>query len=543
MTTRKRFLAVTGSLMALALLIGPTGQVYGQVDERTQAEPGQEKPAPAVTARQKSLLNEISNAIHTVAASAEQSVVHIEVIEGTKSQEKSGRSDRNKGDDQDQGDSADKRPSPHNFDQLPPDIQDQLRRFFGGQVPKFFEQPGPSEPMPRRGLGSGIIYDNEGHILTNNHVVQGATNIRVKTTTGRSLVAEVVGTDPLTDVAVIKVKEDGLKPAQFGNSSKMRIGDLVLALGNPFGLDYSVTLGIISAKGRSGLQLGNIYYQNFLQTDAAINPGNSGGPLVNMNGQVIGMSTAIATQTGQYAGVGFAIPIDMARKIANILIAKGKVTRGWLGVSIQNLKPGMAQSFNFPEGKEGVLVEDVKPDSPAADAGFEAGDIIMGIDGKPVRNAIQLQTAVTLTAPGTEVTFNVWRDGKEMKLKTKLGELKESYLRSLTGEEEEGPSGAPRRHTSEELGITYVTPTKDLAKQYNWSRTPEGAMVVKVSPAGEAANLMIRPGDVIESVNNEKISSASDLRDALEKVSKEEGFRMYVRGPRLGGRYVYVQRQ
>lgn len=555
------FGAAIGSFLSLAFVAAPS-TTYAQVDERgsqktsTSVEMEQAgKPLPStksgLTTQQKTILSELSSGIRAVATSTEQSVVHIEVSATSEPRGRTGaRRAPGRTPPGDDDESQDEEQAPGGGQgQLPPDVQDQLRKFFGGQAPKLFEQE-PADPMPRRGLGSGIIYDNKGHILTNNHVVGDATRIMVHTTDGRKLKAEVVGTDPLTDVAVIKVKEDGLKPVEFGDSSKMDVGDLVLALGNPFGLDYSVTMGIISAKGRNKLQLGSIYYQDFLQTDAAINPGNSGGALVNMDGQVIGMNTAIATQTGQYAGVGFAIPSNLAKRIADILIEKGKVVRGWLGVGIDNIKPDMARTFRFPADREGVLVEDVKAGSPAAEAGFQAGDIITKMDGQPVQSATQLQTGVTLTPPGTKVKFQVWRynesseRGKFVDLTAELGELKESYLRGSARGEGDGQSesGSTRRYKSEPLGITYMNITDDLAKQFDWNRTPKGAIVVEVRPGGEASYLSIQPGDLIESINGKSIESAQELQEAFKKLEGQD-FRMYLRGPRSGGRYVFVQQQ
>lgn len=547
MTSRRSW--QVACIMAAGLLAAP---LYGQAEQEERPQQrtgraerrGEKEPGPSLlTERQRTLLGEISSAIHTVANAVERSVVHIEVTDVPKSP-KGGRGGAGRGGDRGGENGEEGAPGQE-------DLREQLRRFFGGQLPPGMEMPDEGSGAPervRRGLGSGIIYDNKGHILTNNHVVGGAERIRVVTTDGREFSADIVGVDPLTDVAVIKVKSTELKPAEFGDSTVVEMGDLCLAVGNPFGLDYSATLGIISAVGRSGLQLGSIYYQDFLQTDAAINPGNSGGPLVNMNGQVIGLNTAIATQTGQYAGVGFAIPSNLAKKIADILIEKGKVTRGWLGVSIRNLNPGLAQSFEYPEGKNGVLVDDVVPDSPAAKAGFKASDIIMQMNGQPVKNATQLQTQVTLTQPGQKVRFQVWRDKKTIDLEVTLQELKESFLRGMGGGQGPGGApGAPERFESDELGLSAVTPTTEQAKKFGWSEAPKGAMVVEVQPAGEAASLGIQPGDVIESVQSQKIESAGDLEEALKKVSIGDGFRMYVRsspkrGGGGGGRHVYVQR-
>ncbi len=493
-------------------LFGASAGVYGQQDQQQQRS-----AKGPLTPQQRNLLSQLSDAIHATAESVENSVVHIETTSVSESPLR--------------------RQMPGG-QELPEDLREQLRRFFGDQMP---QQP---REQVRRGLGSGIVFDRQGHILTNNHVVAEAERIRVLSTDGRPYIAEVVGSDPLTDVAVIKItgKSVDLPPARFGDSSKVRVGDLVLAVGNPFGLDYSVTMGIISAMGRSGLQLGSIYYQDFLQTDAAINPGNSGGPLVNMEGEVIGLNTAIATQTGQYAGVGFAIPSDLATRIARVLIEKGEVTRGWLGVSIEELTPGLAQSFDFPAERTGVLVQDVVPNSPAAKAGFKSGDIIMAVDGSEVRTPSQLQTIVTLTPPGQEVTFSVWRDGEEMELTATLEQLKREYLRGMGENGAPGEPGTPSEYQSEELGMTAVTPTAAVAEKFGWTETPKGALVTEVEGAGEAASLGIRPGDVIVRVQNQPIESARDLRQAMGEVSLADGFRMYIRNPRAGGRYVYVQR-
>jgi serine protease Do len=551
-------------IMTVGLLAAP---LYGQADatDKPQTEPQQkrterskpdkaaaEKPTrPVLTDRQRSLLSDISGAVHAVADSVKDSVVHIEVTDVARSSRRpsAGRMapPPGEGDDRDEGDSSGERP------QTPDDLREQLKRFFGGQMPPGMEVPDDAMPQERvrRGLGSGIVYDNKGHILTNNHVVGGAKDITVKTTDGREFGGTVVGTDPLSDVAVIRVETKELSPAEFGDSTNVAVGDLCMAVGNPFGLDYSVTLGIVSALGRNKLQLG-IYYQDFIQTDAAINPGNSGGPLVNMDGRVIGLNTAIATQTGQYAGVGFSIPSNMARRIADILIEKGKVTRGWMGVHLDDLTPGMAGSFGYPHGRQGALVSYVVEGSPAGKAGFKNEDIIMAMNGQPVKNPTQLQSAVTLTPPNQTVTFQVWRyddskqEGRTINLTVTLGELKESYLRDMGGGTGPGRApGAPERIENAELGMTTTTPTTEQAKKFGWTEAPKGAMVIQVDPAGEAARLDIRPGDVINSVQGRTIETAGDLQEALKKVNIRDGFRMYVlNSPKRGGagRPVYLQR-
>jgi len=498
-------------VLVLAAVVAYRADLLGRASQGLAGEPETTEP---LSEQQLAQLSQLSHAIRTVAKSVRQSVVHVEVKEFAKQQPSQSR--------------------------IPDDLREQLKRFFGGDIPFWFEMPSPGpRAIPRHGIGSGIIMDRKGHILTNNHVVESADKIVVVTADGIEYEAKIVGTDPLTDLAVLKIKAKDLKPARFGDSDEVEVGDLVLAVGNPFGLDYSVTFGIISAKGRSGLNLGRVYYQDFIQTDAAINPGNSGGPLVNIKGEVVGVNTAIATRTGQYAGVGFAIPANLAKKIARILIEKGKVIRGWLGVSIQNLTPGLAKSFGL-KSTDGVLVSDVVPDSPAERAGFKPEDIILEMNGRKVKNAQQLQQMVTLTPPGTEVEFKVWRKRKIVKLQAKLGELKEKYLfQARPGIRPPGEEGG--KYEAEELGITVATPTEALAKKYGWKAKPQAVIVVDVDPTGEAYDLGIRPGDAIESVQDMPTPTAEDFAQAMKKVSLREGFRMRVVNPVRGRRILYVQ--
>jgi len=522
MTRRSRVLQAAIAAVALLGLFGVWHA--GLLSGVSPSYAAEQQSQPVLTAAEQGRLTDLSRAIRKVAQSVRRSVVHVTVKEFIKHSE------------------AD----PHLG--IPEDLREQLRRFFGRDLPAPFDRPRPGPPArprerTRTGLGSGIIFDRRGHILTNNHVVEDADKIDVVTTDGRTYSAKVVGTDPLTDLAVLKIEADDLPPANFGDSDAVEVGDLVLAVGNPFGFDYSVTFGIISAKGRRVPGLMSIYYQDFLQTDAAINPGNSGGPLVNIKGEVIGVNTAIATRTGQYAGVSFAIPVNLARQIAEVLIKEGKVTRGWLGVQITDLTPGLAKSFGLKEAR-GVLINDVVADSPASKAGFRRGDIILEMNGEPIRNSAHLQRRVTLTRPGTEVTFKVWRDGKSVDLEAKLAELNEEDLRDFrTRGLQERRRGEEDRREFKELGITVATPTEELAKKYGWSETPQGTLVVEVDPKGELADLGIRPGDVIESVQGVKVRSARDFAKAMKRVSLAEGFRMWIRNPVYGGRFIFVQKQ
>jgi serine protease Do len=283
--------------------------------------------------------------------------------------------------------------------------------------PSPYEGPGGGES---RGVGTGVIVRENGYILTNNHVVAGASDVNVKLSDGRVLGARVMGTDEKTDLAVVKVEATGLVAAQLGDSDRVEIGEWVLAMGNPFGLEHTVTAGIISAKGRANVGIAD--YEDFLQTDAAINPGNSGGPLLNLEGKVIGINTAIASRTGGYMGVGFAIPISMAQVIMDQIIKDGKVVRGYIGAMIQDLPPEMSRSFEF-EGTEGALVNRVVAGGPAARAGLRDGDIVLEVNGRKVSSSSQLRNTVAAIAPGTRIPLKVFRQGKELTVDVAIGNL------------------------------------------------------------------------------------------------------------------------
>jgi serine protease Do len=382
-----------------------------------------------------------------------------------------------------------------------------FRRFFGET----------HERMPQRSLGSGVIVDPTGIALTNAHVVEHATNIEVVTVDGNKHKAKIVGLDKRTDLAVLKLDDGkGTFPhARMGDSDRMQVGDWVIAVGSPFGLQATVTAGIISAKAR---QIGQGPFDDFLQTDAAINPGNSGGPLVNMQGEVIGINTAIVAGG---SGIGFAIPSNMARKIYTELQAKGRVTRGWLGVSIQPLTPELAKSFGAKDNK-GVLLSEVMPDSPAAKAGLQSGDILLEFQGKKMEAPADLQRAVGLTSPGASTKVKVWRDQGEKTLEVKMGEAPDEQREARAPAQRGGKAA---------LGLEVRPITPDMARQLNL-RTTEGIIVARVEEGSAAQEAGIQRGDVIREVNRQKVRSMADF----EKVTKEakEGDRLTVllqRGP------------
>jgi serine protease Do len=392
-----------------------------------------------------------------------------------------------------------------------------FEEFFGEEFFRRFFGDAP-ERMPQRSLGSGVIVDATGIALTNAHVVENATNIEVITVDGNKHKAKVIGVDKKTDLAVLKL-DDGktmFPYARMGDSDRLQVGDWVIAVGSPFGLQSTVTAGIISAKAR---QIGQGPFDDFLQTDAAINPGNSGGPLVNMQGEVVGINTAIVAGG---SGIGFAIPSNMARKIYTELQAKGRVTRGWLGVSIQPLTPELAKSFGAKDAK-GVLLSEVMPDSPAAKAGLQSGDILLEFQGKKMEAPADLQRAVGLTSPGTAAKVKVWRDQSEKTLEIKIGEAPD--------EQREARGSAPGGRGKSALGVEVRPITPEIARQLNL-RTSEGVVVARVEDGSPAEEAGLQRGDVIREINRQKIRSMADF----DKVAKDvkEGDRLTVllqRGP------------
>jgi serine protease Do len=405
----------------------------------------------------------------------------------------------------------------------------QLRRFFG-QMPDL-----PSRPeRDRQSAGSGVIIDDAGVILTNNHVVSGGGKVTVRLNDGREFEATEVITDPATDLAVVRIKGAGkLKAAKLGNSDAMQIGDWVLALGQPFGLADTVTAGIISAKGRG---LGITERGNFLQTDAAINPGNSGGPLVNLDGEVIGINTAISTQSGGYQGVGFAIPIDLARWVADQLIDHGTVKRAYLGVAIQPVSADLAEQFGV-DIREGVVVTQVFPNTPAAEAGLKTGDVVVAFGNEKVVSPRQLQILVERTPIGQQETLRVVRDGREMKL-------------TITGREQPSDFGAVARSNSsdrqsepatelEGLGLEVADLDKDVAEQLG-VKDAQGVVITDVQPGSPAANAGLSSSMIITEVNRKPVRSAKEFRAAVDEQSLEKGVLLLVRSEE-GSRFVVLR--
>lgn len=399
--------------------------------------------------------------------------------------------------------------------EAPPQFNDPYD-FFGDEFfNRFFRDRAPRQPQQyhQTGQGSGFIISDDGYILTNNHVAGDADVITVKLDDGREFNAKLIGSDQKADVAVIKIDAKGLPTLPLGDSDSLETGEWVIAIGNPFGLSETLTFGIVSAKGRSTVGIAD--YEDFIQTDAAINPGNSGGPLINLDGQAIGINTAIFSSTGGSVGIGFAIPINMVKSIKDQLIKEGKVTRGQLGVMIGELTKELADYFKLDSTK-GALVNEVVEGSPAQKAGLTAGDIILKMNGRDVESVGQLRNSIAAIAPGTNVTLLVYHDGKQKTVTVKLGELSETSAPAETSQ------------VSSKLGLTVQNITEEMARLYGL-RANEGVVVSAVAPNSYAFKAGIRPGTLILSVNQKKIASVEEFYKALQSPGETNKVLLLIR--------------
>ena len=394
-------------------------------------------------------------------------------------------------------------PGPNPFGEEDP-FNEFWRRFFG--------DPSPRGQFRQKSLGSGFIVDHEGYILTNNHVVEDADKIIVRFSDEVELEAKIVGRDAKTDIAVIKVdakKELPIVP--MGDSKALEVGEWVLAIGNPFGLEHSVTAGIVSAKGRN---IGAGPYDNFIQTDASINPGNSGGPLINLNGEVVGINTAIFSRGGGNIGIGFAIPINLVKELLPQLKSKGKVTRGWLGVVIQAVTPAIAESLGMGKGR-GALVANVSKEGPAELGGVKVGDVIIEFDGQEVRESNNLPIIVARASVGKEVTVKVLREGEEVKLKVSIGELKDEEVFASVTEKSE-------------LGLTVQRVTPQIAESLGLDRA-EGVIITMVEPGSPASEAGLRRSDVILEIDRRAVRNLADYEKSIGRLKKGKGVLFWVR--------------
>ncbi len=522
---RRKLLALTsaaalvaGSYFGTGLLMHSTGSVWGQDGVSTA------KPTAPVEPEAVSPLADLSRAFRTVHNAVEGSVVNISTVRTLK------------------GHAAG----------VSPEIPDELRKM----LPPGITPMVPEEPEGRsghvEGTGSGVIVTADGYILTNNHVVDDSDKITVKLDDGRELDGKIIGRDPKTDVAVVKINADHLTYAKFGDSDALQVGDWVLAFGSPFGFQQTMTQGIISAKGRqidiivaNNPALRGLTYENFLQTDAAINPGNSGGPLVNLKGEIIGIDSAIASRSGAYNGIGFAIPSNDAKYIMDSLIKNGKVIRGYLGVSIIDIKENrarkLARSFGY-EGNTGVLIDSMAPDSPGAKGGLKRGDIITAINGKTVQDIIELRTAIARTTPGSSITLTVFRDGKSEEIALPVGTQPDTAIAVAPGHGTREESTGSTLMENNDLGITVSNITPDLATELG-VKAHSGVAVTEVDPNGLAAELGLAKGDVIKNVQGVDVHNTGEFKAALAKHKLSDGVRLSVREPDGGEHFVFIQKQ
>jgi serine protease Do len=392
-----------------------------------------------------------------------------------------------------------------------------FREFFGDDFfDRFWQGPQGDEDMRSQGLGSGVIVSDDGYILTNNHVVADAEHIKVVVMDGRELEGKLIGADRESDVALIKVDAKDLPAVRFGDSDKLEVGEWVVAVGSPFSenLAHTVTAGIVSAKGRT--HVGIVDFEDFIQTDAAINPGNSGGALVNLRGELVGINTAIATRTGFYQGVGFAIPVSMARKVMDDLLNQGKVVRGWLGVVIQSLDEDLATSLKLGS-KRGVLVNDVSPDGPADRAGIRRGDVILEFEGTEVKDADHLQSLVAGRDPGSPASLRIHRDGKDRKVSVGLGERPTNPQEAMRGETPDERDQESKAIPAASLGFSVEPLTSALARELGYTGE-EGVVVGEVSRGGPAAQKNLRRGDLIQEVNGKAVTSVKEFEAAIKNL-------------------------
>jgi serine protease Do len=395
------------------------------------------------------------------------------------------------------------------------DLEPLLKQFpffpFGEQLPKQFRQHPQSQQTM---MGSGFIVSPDGLIMTNNHVVKDMKDIKVTLPGNREYKAKIVGADPESDIALIKIDAKGLPAVAWGDSSKLHVGEIVVAVGNPFGLSGTVTKGIVSAMGRTNV--GIIGYEDFIQTDAPINPGNSGGPLVNIRGEVIGINTAIASQTGGYMGVGFAIPSDSAKMVMDQLLKSGKVERGLLGVNIQDVTEALAKSFGRPDAN-GALVSQVVPGSPAEKAGVKTGDIVLDFNGTPITGSAQLKNMVGQTKVGAAAKLSIWRDKKTVTVNVTIAHRTAEVM----------AAAAPKAETSAELGVTVEKMTPKVASKLGL-KEHKGLIIKEVNPEGRGAAMGLTKGDVILEVDSKPISSVPEFNNEVEQAKKNGVIRLTI---------------
>jgi serine protease Do len=392
-----------------------------------------------------------------------------------------------------------------------------FEHFFGKKFDRFRQEP---SPFKQHGAGSGFIISKEGLILTNNHVVDDADTIRVRLADKREFTASVVGTDPQSDVALIKIEGKNLPTLPLGDSNKLEVGEWVIAIGSPFELSQSVTVGVVSAKGRSRIGIND--YENFIQTDAAINPGNSGGPLLNIHGKVIGINTAIFSRSGGSMGIGFAIPINMAKSVEKQLRSNGKVTRGWLGLAIQDMNEDLAQSFGVNKA-EGILVAEITKDSPAEKAGIQAGDILLALNRTKLIDVTDLRNRIAMTTPGSKISLQLIREGRKKEVTVVIAEQPASFSQATRIRSQKNNSSL-----LDNMGLTLQELTAELAQQFGYTEG-QGILIAQVTPDSPADSVGIQPGQLIEEVNRIRVHNLAELKKTVKKNKQPQQILLRVR--------------
>jgi serine protease Do len=391
-----------------------------------------------------------------------------------------------------------------------------------------FHDFGLTKKWKEQSLGSGVIVSPDGYIITNNHVVEQGEEIKVTLFDRRTFKGKIVGADPKTDIAIVRIDAHDLPTLTWGDSEKLQVGEFVLAIGNPYSLSHTVTMGIISAVGRANVGIAD--YEDFIQTDAAINPGNSGGPLVNIKGELIGINTAIFSRTGGYQGIGFAVPSNMVRIVIDQLVQKGKVTRGWIGVTIQDLTPELSQKFGLKK-TSGALVSDVAKDSPAGKAGIKRGDIIFEINGKEIKDVSSLRNMVAQSKVGSEISMKILRSGHEYAIKV--------FIVELPREVAEVVQDKVQNDTEAEIlaGLTVMDITKEIIKQLGFNKDERGVVVVRVEPGSPADEAEIKRGDIIKEMDEKEVDDMEDFNRIASNIKKNETVLFFIN---RGGKRFYV---
>jgi len=395
-----------------------------------------------------------------------------------------------------------------------------FRKFFGDQFPR----PNVPKEHKEQSLGSGVIVTEDGYIITNNHVIEKADEIKILLSNKKDYKAKLIGADPKTDIAIIKIEAKGLTALPWGDSNKLKVGEIVFAIGNPFGLNQTVTMGVIGAVGRANVGIAD--YEDFIQTDAAINPGNSGGALVNARGELIGINTAILSRTGGYQGIGFAVPSSMAKQVMDSLVKYKKVVRGWLGVSIQEVTSDLAEEFGVKDLK-GALVSGVMKKSPAEKAGIRQGDVILQYNGKVVEDTGHLRNMVSQTPIGTTVKMKLFRSKKELEVDVAIAELPKK-LADTSSRGEESEEGSDEENSAL-AGLAVKDLTPELARRFGFEENEKGVVVVKVEPGSRLFEAGVRQGDLLLQINQKSIANLQEYGKVIAKIKTKERMLLLIR--------------